>query len=238
MSDNVAYELQERRSDEPAGDDGIRADEVIDYLQHHPELLLDHPELLDRLELPGPPEPAVSLHHWQLRRWRARANRHSEALDRLHRVAEENAAADRLLHGFCQALLAADRRDTDTLARLIDRSFDVDAVRAIRLDELDATARDALSGWLANPAPRCGRPGDAVHRALFDEHLAETGSAALIAVRGDQPETITHVLALGRHAPDGFNPAQGTHFLEQIGELAGAFLAGQTAETAVPDARP
>ena len=112
MSDNVAYELPERNTDEPAGDNGIRADEVIEYLRHHPDQLIDHPELLDRLELPGPPEPAVSLHHWQLRRWRARANRHSEALDRLHRVAEENAAADRLLHGFCRSLLAAERRDT------------------------------------------------------------------------------------------------------------------------------
>ena len=238
MSDNVAYELPERNTDEPAGETGIRADEVIDYLQQHPDLLLDHPELLDRLELPGPPEPAVSLHHWQLRRWRARAQRHGEALDRLHRVAEENAGADRLLHGFCQALLAEDRRDTAALERLVDRSFDVDAVRAVRLDELDAKAREALAGWLANPAPRCGRPGDALHRAFFDAHLAETGSAALIAVRGGHDGAISHVLALGRHAPDGFNPAQGTHFLEQIGELAGAFLAGQTAETAVPDARP
>lgn len=226
MNDNVAYELTERNTDQPAERDGVSIDEVVDYLQRHPDFLLDHPELLDRIELPGPPEPAASLHHWQLCRWRNRAQRHQDALERLHRVAEENASSDRLLHGFCRALLGAARNDTATLERIVADGFEVDAVRVADISTLDAAVREALGGWLDNPAPRCGRLADPVHQALFGDRLAETGSAALIAIREDENEPITHVLALGRHAPDGFNPAQGTHFLEQIGELADAFLAG------------
>ncbi|MGM0516810.1 MAG: DUF484 family protein, partial [Pseudomonadota bacterium] len=183
MNDNAAYELPERNTDQPAERAGARADDVIDYLQRHPEFLLDHPELLDRIELPGPPEPAASLHHWQLRRWRNRAQRHHDALERLHRVAEENASSDRLLHGFCQALLAAGQNDTATLERMIADGFEVDAVRAADIATLDAAAREALGGWLDNPAPRCGRLAEPVHQALFGDSLAETGSAALIAIR-------------------------------------------------------
>jgi hypothetical protein len=226
MNDNVAYELTERNTDPPAERDAVSTIEVVDYLRRHPEFLLDHPELLDHIELPGPPEPAASLHHWQLRRWRNRARRHQDTLERLHRVAEENACSDRLLHGFCRALLGAARNDTASLERIVADGFEVDAVRVIDIAILDAAVLEALDGWLDNPAPRCGRLAEPVHQALFGVRLPETGSAALIAIRDGGNGAISHVLALGRQAPDGFNPAQGTHFLEQIGELAGAFLAG------------
>ncbi len=229
MSDNVAFELTDRDAaptgnDDPAAGGEPTAEEVVDFLRRHPDLLIDNPELIDRLELPGPPAPAASLHHWQLRRWRGQATRHRQALDRLHRVAEENAAADRLLHRFCQALLAADDRSDGTLEQLVRATFEVDAGRVASLAGLGTASRSQLAGWLDNPVPHCGRIADAVRDELFGSALAQTGSAALIAVRAGGADDITHVIALGRHAPDGFNPAQGTHFLEQIGELAAAFL--------------
>ncbi|MFW5953699.1 MAG: DUF484 family protein [Guyparkeria sp.] len=225
MSDNVAFELADRdREAEPSGNDALSAQEVVDYLDRHPDLLVDHPELIERLELPGPPAPAASLHHWQLRRWRGQANRHRQALDQLHRVAEENAVADRLLHRFCQALLEADDRSHEMLDRLIKKTFEVNASRVAALADLGQASRKQLAGWLDNPFPHCGRITDTVREELFGPALAQTGSAALIAVRAGGADHTTHVVALGRHTPDGFNPAQGTHFLEQIGELAAAFL--------------
>ncbi|MFO7581312.1 DUF484 family protein, partial [Guyparkeria sp.] len=156
--------------------------------------------------------------------WRSQANRHRQALDRLHQVAEENAVADRLLHDFCQVLLATGDRSRETLERLIGETFEVDASRVVRLGDLGQASAKQLAGWLDNPVPHCGRIADAVRDELFGQALAQTGSAALIAVSAGGSDRITHVVALGRHAPDGFNPAQGTHFLDQIGELAAAFL--------------
>lgn len=232
MSENVAFELADTGAGVDNGQD-VSAETVLAYLRTHPDLFLEHPDVLDHIELPGPPQPAVSLHHWQLRRWRGEAIRHRDALDQLHRVAADNAAADRLLHRFCEGLLAAADRSTTTLEDQLRAHFEIDACRVVPLAGLDAETRGLLAGWLDNPTPYRGRLHDTVRETLFGDALPQTGSAALIAV----PSTASgaarhlvahHLIALGRRLPDGFNPAQGTHFLEQIGELAGAFL-GQTA---------
>ncbi|MDG4866509.1 DUF484 family protein [Guyparkeria sp. 1SP6A2] len=223
MSENVAFELADKDAESTDGDANT-AERVIDYLQQHPDLLLEHPELLDHLELPGPPEPSVSLHHWQLRRWRNQARSQRRALDHLHQVAEENARADKLLHRFCEDLLTATDRAPDTLEQRIETNFEVDACRVKQIEEIEPASRKALQGWLDNPLPHCGRIHDHVRDEFFGDSLPQTGSAALIAVRPREGKAITHVIALGRHQPEGFNPAQGTHFLEQIGELAAAYL--------------
>lgn len=224
MSENVAFELADRDAD-VGSDQEPSAETVLAYLRTHPDLFLEHPDVLEHIELPGPPQPAVSLHHWQLRRWRGQAIRHRNALDQLHRVAADNAAADRLLHCFCEGLLGATDRATTTLENQLRTHFDIDACRVVPLAELDGESRGLLAGWLDNPTPFCGRPHDTVRETLFGDALPQTGSVALIAI--PSAGAARYIVALGRHLPDGFNPAQGTHFLEQIGELAGAFL-GQT----------
>lgn len=227
MSENVAFELEDRDA-EIDNDREVNAEAVLAYLRTHPDLFLDHPDVLDHIELPGPPQPALSLHHWQLRRWRGQAIRHRDALDRLHQVAADNAAADRLLHRLCEGLLGAADRSPTTLEDQLRAQFDIDACRVVPVAELDGETRGLLAGWLDNPAPFCGRPHDTVREALFGDALPQTGSAALIAVPARAPASARYIVAMGRRLPDGFNPAQGTHFLEQIGELADAFL-GQPA---------
>ncbi|MBN2872874.1 MAG: DUF484 family protein [Halothiobacillaceae bacterium] len=224
MNENAALDLADRDGAPVSEGDTPSADAVLAYLRRHPEMFLEHPEVLDIIELPGPPQSVVSLHHWQLRRWRQRALRQQTTLDQLHQVAADNAEADRLLHHFCEALLGAENRSPASLERCIAETFAVDACRVMPLDELKDEARGLLAGWLANPLPHCGRLHDTVHKALFNDRLPQTGSAALILVPADDNVNPRHIVALGRRLPDGFNPAQGTHFLEQIGELAGAFL--------------
>ena len=224
MNENAALELADTDATSESGGEKLAAEAVLDYLRAHPDLFLDHPEILDAVELPGAPQPIASLHHWQLRRWRQRAMRQQTALDQLHQVAADNAEADRLLHRFCQTLLGAADRSAATLERLINKTFEVDACRVVAVSELDGETRGQLAGWLDNPLPHCGRLQDPVRERLFGDALPQTGSAALISVAGAKGMAGRHIVALGRRLPDGFNPAQGTHFLEQIGELAGAFL--------------
>ncbi|MCL7744329.1 DUF484 family protein [Guyparkeria hydrothermalis] len=230
MNENAALELADTDATAESGGEKPTAEAVLDYLRAHPELFLDHPEILDAVELPGPPQPIVSLHHWQLRRWRHRAMSQKSALDQLHQVAADNAEADRLLHRFCQTLLGATDRSTATLERLIGETFEVDACRVAPLSELDGETRGQLAGWLENPVPHCGRLHDTVRETLFGDALPQTGSAALISVTTDGDASARYIVALGRRLPDGFNPAQGTHFLEQIGELAAAFLSPSAAK--------
>lgn len=223
MSENVAFELADTDA-EVGNQQTPSAETVLAYLRAHPDLFLEHPEILDHIELPGPPEPVASLHHWQLRRWRGQALGHRHALDQLHQVAADNAEADRLLHRFCEGLLNTTDRSPATLEKQMQADFEIDACRVVPLADLDAETRKLLAGWLDNPTPFCGRPHDTVRENLFGDALPQTGSVALIAVPSQESGPTQHIVALGRRLPDGFNPAQGTHFLEQIGELAGAFL--------------
>ena len=223
MSENVAFELADTDT-EVDNQQTPSAETVLAYLRTHPDLFLEHPEILDHIELPGPPQPVVSLHHWQLRRWRGQALRHRHALDQLHQVAADNAEADRLLHRFCEGLLNTTDRSPVTLEKQIQADFEIDTCRIVPLANLNSDTRNLLAGWLDNPTPFCGRPHDTVRESLFGDALPQTGSVALIAVPTPGAGPTRHIIALGRRLPDGFNPAQGTHFLEQIGELAGAFL--------------
>ncbi|MFA7521814.1 MAG: DUF484 family protein [Halothiobacillaceae bacterium] len=223
MNENVALDLADTDINANSGKT-LTAETVLDYLRTHPAFFLEHPEALDGIDLPGPPQPTASLHHWQLRRWRDRALQSQTALNRLHQLASDNAAADRQLHRFCEALLGANDRSAATLERLISETFEIDACRVVSLAELSDEVRGLLAGWLDNPMPLCGRIHDTVREALFGADLPQTGSVALISVPASSGQAAGYVIALGRHLPDGFNPAQGTHFLEQIGELTAAFF--------------
>ena len=180
------------------------------------------PEWLNQIELPEPEGSVINLPHRLMRAWREKLAQQTAAVAYLHQTAELNAALDRKMHTFSCALLAAPQRDATTACDLIRQHFAVDAVTLTEWAALDTTARQSLEGWKASQAPLCGRLTDAQRRALLGADFPETGSAAVVAstYSGDSPT----ILALGRFAPDGFTPAQGTLFIAQIGELLGAFL--------------
>lgn len=212
---------------------------VIEFLHQNPRFLVEHcqaqlpsvleavldanPALLTQINLPAPPEGVASLPHIQMRITRERVARLTQQIDQLRITAEDNARLDRVLHTFAMDLLQTEHRAADQLIALIHQHFTVDAVELLRYSDSSATGKQALRGWLESRTPLCGRLSEAQRQLVFDTHFPDTGSAALIAV-GSNPEEPDWILALGRHAPDGFNPAQGTLFLSQIGDLATAFL--------------
>lgn len=180
------------------------------------------PDWLTQLELSEPGGEVISLPHRQLRAWREKLAQQTAAVAYLRQTAELNAALDHKMHTFSCALLTAPRRDADTACDLIRQHFAVDAVTLTQWIALDATARQSLEGWKASQAPLCGRLTETQRRALLGADFPETGSAAVVAVTTSSDSL--RILALGRFAPDGFTPAQGTLFVAQIGELVGAFL--------------
>ncbi|MDD3575376.1 DUF484 family protein [Halothiobacillus sp.] len=218
---------------------------VVDFLQQNPGFLAEHcqtqlrsvledllessPTLLTEIELPSPPDGVASLPHIQLRIQRERLARLTRQINLLRATAEDNARLDQVLHDFASDLLRTPQRTAEQLTVLIHRHFTVDAVELVCFADLKTQSKQILSGWVESRSPLCGRLNEAQRQLVFDTHFPDTGSAALIAV-GNNPAEPDWILALGRHAPDGFNPTQGTLFLSQIGELAAAFLCPQTCD--------
>ncbi|MDA3877200.1 MAG: DUF484 family protein [Halothiobacillus sp.] len=185
-------------------------------------VLAENPDLVAELELPHPPVGVTSLPHVQLRLWRERLARLEHKITQLHVAAENNARLDQIMHDLAFDLIGTEHRSPERLCAIIHNHFTIDMIRVLPLSELSADQMASLQGWLSSESPLCGRLNDAQRRTLFDADFPETGSAALIVLK-PRPETGL-ILALGRFAPDGFNPSQGTLFLKQIGELAAAFL--------------
>ncbi|MGC8697614.1 MAG: DUF484 family protein, partial [Halothiobacillus sp.] len=181
-------------------------------------LLHQQPKLVAELTLPLPPAGVTSLPHAQLQIYREQLARLKSTLNALRATAESNAALDRVLHEFACALLCAPQRTAEQVVTLLHQHFAVDTAQLIALQALNPATQGLLEGFLASRTPLCGRLSEAQRHALFGAELPDTGSAALIAIGANlaQPRWI---LALGRIAPDGFNPSQGTLFLTQIGEL-------------------
>ena len=194
---------------------------------HLPEVLAqalaDSPQLLTEIELPMPPAGVASLPHVVMRIQRERLARTTRQIERLSATAKDNARLDQILHHFASDLLRAPQRHPEQVIRCIHRHFTVDAAALVPYGRLDPASKAVLKGWLDSQTPLCGRLSEAQRPLVFDAQFPQTGSAALIAV-GPQPTEPDWILALGRHAPDGFNPTQGTLFLSQIGDLVGAFL--------------
>lgn len=225
------------------------ATQVTAFLQKHPDFLSHHvadtlrttlenllandPSLIADLTLPRPPEGVASLPHVQLRLWRERLARLEHKISALHDTAKNNAQLDQVMHDFALTLLQSDCRTPAALSRSLHAHFPLDAVRIIPVADLKPDQSAPLQGWLSSGMPLCGRLNDQQRRVLFEADFPETGSVALMALPIDPAVKSTtdlakigFILALGRHAPDGFNPSQGTLFLQQIGQLAGVFLSG------------
>ncbi|WP_407276418.1 DUF484 family protein [Halothiobacillus sp. DCM-1] len=181
------------------------------------------PDWLGAVDLPEPEGGVISLPHRQLRTLRAQLAAQASVVSYLHQTAEQNAAMDRKMHEFTCALLTTARGDADALCALLRSHFSIDVTTLHTWRSLDPSAQHALQGWKASGTPLCGRLSDPQRSALLGAEFPHTGSAAVVAVPGALADDL-QVLAMGRFAPDGFTPAQGTLFLTQIGELASAFL--------------
>lgn len=230
----------ERRQTEPAANE---AEEVPDFeeivtawLGDHPDFFTHHPELVDRLRIPHPCRPAVSLLEYQNRLLRERCQRLHDRLLDLIRIARSN---DRLAERVQRlALRLLDGRDgMEELLRnvkaILREEFNADHV-AIRLTASATTClRMGMEFRLPEGValfeevlkigqPWCGRLRPEHAAVLFGDAAAElTASAALVPLSGDDWRGM---LALGSRDSERFPAGAGTLFLERIGSLVGQAL--------------
>jgi len=203
----------------------LTTNDVLSWLADHPDLLIDHPELLDQLNLPHD-AGATSLIERQVERLRKSHRALEQRLATLTSIANENEQLIRRLHALSLTLMGEEAID-QCLRTLVDRlktEFQADAVR-LHL-ALPITGTDDLEDvifhreWSEPLLPlrdrgeiRCGRLTRDKLDALFG--ASDTHSPNSVAV---VPLATFGLLAIGSDDGERFHPDMGTLFLELLSE--------------------
>jgi len=203
----------------------LTTNDVLSWLADHPDLLIDHPELLDQLKLPHD-AGTTSLIERQVERLRSSNRALEKRLASLTSIASENEQLIRRLHSLSLVLMNEEAID-QCLRTLIDRlhsEFQADAVRLhlslpiAGADDLDAVVfqrewSEALVQLKERGEIRCGRLTRAKNEALFGSSEAEPLHSVAVVPLG----TIG-LLAIGSNTAERFHPGMGTLFLELLAE--------------------
>jgi uncharacterized protein YigA (DUF484 family) len=195
--------------------------DVKTFLEQHPDFLVEHPDLLETLQVPhGLDGGAVSLVERQVQVLRDRQAESRQRLAELVRNARDNEALVGRVHALALRLLHA--RDAKAVAAQVEASMHEDfGVRPARLLAPEAVT-PAVRALVASGKPRCGQLREDDRVALLGDAAAGVASMALVPLGADCRHGL---LALGSEDAARFHPGMGTDFLDRIGELAAAALA-------------
>lgn len=220
-------------------DAGARRDEtpgpeaVAEYLRHHPEFLIDHPDLIAVLTPPTyhQGEGVVDLQRFMLESLRTELEALRSREDGLLNAAEQRDASQSRVQEAALALLRA--RSFEHLIRIVnERVAELLLVASVRLcvesgeSTSAATAKagvvviepGTIDKWMRRTDDIVlvgGAPG---RRAIFGADAAETRSYALLRLDFG-PKSPGGLLALGSSDADGFHPRQGTELIDFLARV-------------------
>ena len=212
----------------------ITAQDVSAYLQRHPDFFKHHLGLLETLKVPHPCGSAVSLITRQIQVLRDRDHRLQQQMNEILQVARDNDALRERIHRLTLTLLDAHGLE-DALAGLrwgLHEYFQADFV-AVRIAEPEVASPVSdlamfgevavlLAPALQDSEPRCLSLAPHEGEQLFGALGAEAASCALVPL---QHAGLRGVVAIGSRNPSRFQPAMGSLFLAQLGEIVSARLA-------------
>jgi uncharacterized protein YigA (DUF484 family) len=209
----------------------MKAEEVAQFLNQHPEFFEDYAEMLAELVIPHPHGGrAIPISERQILSLREKARRLEAKLGELIRFGEQNDAITDKLHRMTLALIAAHDLAgvLHVLAYNLREDFAVPHV-AVRLwngfaddDAATAAASTEARDFAASlSAPYCSAHAMADTGAWFGEAQAHLRSFAYVPLRGAQAFGL---LALASEDPQRFYPEMGTLYLRRLGEIAAAAL--------------
>ncbi len=211
--------------------DTLRAEEVAQYLQQHPEFFAQHAQLLTQIQVPHPNgSGAIPLSQRQVLSLRDKNKALESKLGELIQFGEENDDISQRVHRLAIAMIGAASLD----ALLTDV---YDAMRSdfaiphvgIRLwrgagadEEFEATSAELQRFAAELPRPFCGPNDNFEAVAWFGEAAPLVRSVVLIPLR--EKTQAFGLLAIGSEDPARFYAQMGTLYLERIGELTSAAL--------------
>lgn len=203
--------------------------DVADYLLHHPDFLMQHSEVLDRL-LPPKRELGDGVSDFQrflVQRLKGQVEQLRETQQALIAVGHENEMTLSRIHGA--ALRLTEARSLEELAAIVADEIpalcNVDAATlALESDDLALPAAMAplppglLNHWLG-PADALLQSYAAGHAELFGRRAAHIRSLALLRLEtaATQPAAI---IAFGSHDPEWFSPDQATDLISFLAGIA------------------
>lgn len=214
----------------------LSAEDVVSYLQQHPDFFKNHPELLETLFIPHPVRGnAVSLIERQLEIFRNRHGILEGRLMDLIEIAKDNDVISGRIHELTLALLNASTLEKlfENLEQVLTECFLTDflTLKIITDDKKIANGDFFLASDDPNLAvfredfagklPRCARLRQSELQFLFQDAASEVKSCAIIPVLYPG---LTALLVIGSKDEDRFCPDMGNLFLIQIGEIVGTRL--------------
>lgn len=227
----------------------ITEQQVIDYLEQHPNFFQHHEKLLAGLNIPHECGGAVSLVEHQLRTLREQNQQMKHKLHELVEVARENDRLSERILRLTLSLMASSSLE-DCLYAIEDillNEFHADiinfklfdnngTVSAIKSDAALTPHQEELSlfsGFFKTARPLCGRIRKDQLDFLFGERADDIASTVLLPL-GSQASL--GMLAIGSHDPDHYHPGMGTMFLQQLSTLISTALANylEDEEQAIP----
>lgn len=225
----------EQKTDHTAAASEPSEAQVVAYLKAHPQLLIDHPQLLETLELSHSAGSAVSLIERQVELLRGKNARLEAHLNRLIDTARDNESrADNVLR------LARNLIRAPSLASIVvglrasmREDFDVDEVfvglnaGAYKRHDIEGMVPIEAGGPIARAYDNfirtrlieCGPIAEDKARLLFPKADKPVLSAAVVPL---EKEKNLGMLALGSREAERFKPRQGKLFLEMTAELVAA----------------
>jgi uncharacterized protein YigA (DUF484 family) len=207
-------------------------EEVVRYLQEHPEFLDAHADILANIKIPDPHDGrAIPIAQRQLSQLRERNTVLEEKLHELISFGEENDAIGERVHRITLALLTATSLE-DVLRTIyfnLREDFAVPHV-AIRLwqdqthpdlIEFSKISEELLVFATSLASPYCANHPMFDSIEWFSDAQPPLQSFAYVALGGDIPRGI---LVLASEDAQRFYPEMGTLYLERLGELATAAI--------------
>lgn len=218
-------------------DDDDMEQYVVEYLQRHPNFLIQHPELLATLEVGHACGGAVSLIEHQVAVLREQNHTLRHRLHGLFEVARDNERLNESIHRLSMDLIRCDGLAQlftvlyETLqegfgAELVNIRIYAEPKRAedTGLAELctrDEQAAGFLEDLKRSAGPICGRLRREHLQIMFDSRSDKVGSGVLLAIGEGEP---FGVVAIGAQSERRFHPGMGKIFLRQLGEIAGCVI--------------
>ena len=221
----------------PAAEEAASEAQVVAYLKAHPQLLTDHPQLLESLEVAHAAGSAVSLIERQVELLRGKNARLEARLNRLIETARDNETRAENVLRLARALIRA-----PSLANIVvglrtsmREDFDIDEVfvglngGAYKRHDIDGIVPIEASGAIARAYDNfirtrlieCGPISEERAKLLFPKAEQPVLSAAVVPL---EKEKNLGMLALGSRDAERFQPRQGKLFLEITAELVAAAI--------------
>jgi uncharacterized protein YigA (DUF484 family) len=212
--------------------------QLISLLKEHNGILLDHPELLAKLEIPHQVGSATSLIERQVGVLRENLKASEKRLRELMDIARDNERLAQSRHRIAINLLGAhdlvdvvsvvlDELKNELKAEFADIKLFSDNAELVEKHPglfvpTDAQELNLFSTMLKHKNPVCGRGSVEQSAFLFGDKAEGVASAAIIPLVSGAD---LGLLGLGASDAERFQSSMGTEFLSQVGELVSAALA-------------